>query len=230
MGTPKLNEWCFTLSAAGSYLLLTPELLDDMNNLKSSTMRYPATHKEETRGRIIRAASRRFRGRGENNVAIADLMQELKLTHGGFYKHFSSKQDLFVESIENAFQESAQMLLEAAKRARPGAELKSIIETYLSPEHCGSASEGCPVAALASEVARHPRPVRLRFDKAIRDHARRFLKYLPGSTEAEKMRHFAVLFSGMAGVLSVARAVADDGMRQRILQGAKEFYIRSFCP
>jgi len=228
MTDSKLNEWGFALSQPFEGPL-TPELLDDTNHLKGFTMRYSAMHKEETRDRILRTASRRFRGRGEDDVAIADLMQELKLTHGGFYKHFKSKQDLFAESIDTAFEEGAQMLLEAAKRAKPGTELKSIIETYLSPEHCEQTSEGCPVAALASEVARHPRAVRVRFDKAVRDHAKRFAKFLPGSSEAEKIRNFAVLFTGMAGALSVARAVADDGMRQRILQGAREFYIRSFC-
>jgi TetR/AcrR family transcriptional regulator, transcriptional repressor for nem operon len=208
---------------------LTAEPLDDSNHLKGSTLRYSAKHKEETRDRIVRAASRRFRGRGENAVAIADLMQELQLTHGGFYKHFRSKQDLFAESIDKAFEESAQMLLDAAKRAKTGAELKSIIEMYLSPEHCAQTSEGCPVAALASEVARHPRAIRLRFDKAVQNHAKRFSKFLPGSTETERIRNFGVLFTGMAGALSVARAVADEGMRQRILQAAREFYIQSFC-
>jgi TetR/AcrR family transcriptional regulator, transcriptional repressor for nem operon len=208
---------------------LTAEPLDDSNHLKGSTLRYSAKHKEETRDRIVRAASRRFRGRGENAVAIADLMQELQLTHGGFYKHFRSKQDLFAESIDKAFEESAQMLLDAAKRAKTGAELKSIIEMYLSPQHCAQTSEGCPVAALASEVARHPRAIRLRFDKAVQNHAKRFSKFLPGSTETERIRNFGVLFTGMAGALSVARAVADEGMRQRILQAAREFYIQSFC-
>jgi TetR/AcrR family transcriptional repressor of nem operon len=225
----KSNAWRFALGKAASHLSLTPEPLDDTNHLKSSRMRYSAKHKEETRDRIVRAASRRFRGRGENAVAIADLMQELQLTHGGFYKHFKSKQDLFTESLDKAFEEGAQMLVDAAKRAKPGAELKSIIETYLSPEHCAQTSEGCPVAALASEVARRPRAIRLRFDKAVRDHAKRFAKFLPGSTEAERIGNFAVLFTGMAGALTVARAIADEGMRQRILQAAREFYIQSFC-
>src|SRR5262249_10539345 len=182
MTDSKLNEWGFALSQPFEGPL-TPESLDDINHLKGSTMRYSAKHKEETRDRILRAASRRFRGRGENDVVIADLMQELKLTHGGFYKHFKSKQDLFAESIETAFQDGAQTLTDAAKIAKSGAELKSISETYLSSEHCGQTSEGCPVAALASEVARHPRAVRLRFDKAVRDHAKRFAKFLPGSNE-----------------------------------------------
>jgi TetR/AcrR family transcriptional repressor of nem operon len=200
-----------------------------MSSKGTLTMRYSAKHKQETRDRIVRAASRRFRGRGQNNVAIADLMKELKLTHGGFYKHFASKQALYAESIDKAFEEAAEMLLQAARRARAGMELKSIIETYLSAEHCEDIAEGCPVAALGSEIARYPKALRQRFDKAVQDHATRFAKFLPGSTEAEKRRDFAVLFSGMAGSLSLARAVADERMRQRILEGAREFYIRSFC-
>ncbi|HYR42369.1 MAG TPA: TetR/AcrR family transcriptional regulator [Terriglobia bacterium] len=192
-------------------------------------MRYPEEHKEQTRDRIVRAASRRFRGRGESNVAIADLMQELKLTHGGFYRHFDSKQELFAESIEKALEEGAEKLLSVVKKARPGMELECIIGVYLSPEHCARAAEGCPIAALASEIARHPRAVRVRFDKAVRDFAKRFAKFLPGSTEGERQRNFAVLFSGMSGALSLARAVADEGMRRMILEGARDLYVQSFC-
>ncbi len=229
MSESKTKRLRLTVASPASYASLTPQLLDDMNHPKDSMMRYSAQHKQETRERILRAASRRFRGGGQNDVAIADLMQELKLTHGGFYKHFNSKQDLLAETIDKAFEDGAEMLVQAVKRARPGAELKGIIETYLSPEHCAGVSEGCAVAALATEVARHPRALRLRFDKAVRDHAKRFAKFLPGSTDAEQLRNFAVLFTGMAGALSVARALADEGMRHRILQAAREFYIRSFC-
>ena len=192
-------------------------------------MRYPEEQKQDTHDRIVRAAARRFRSNGETNVAIVDLMHDLKLTHGGFYKHFNSKQDLFVESIDKAFEEAADKLQGEIQAARPGQELRNIIEAYLSPEHCASAGEGCPVAALASEIARQPRAVRARFDKAVRDHASRFAKYLPGSTDGEKRRNFAILFSGMSGALNLARAVSDEDMRKRILEGAKEFYLRSFC-
>jgi TetR/AcrR family transcriptional repressor of nem operon len=206
---------------------LTVARLDDKRHLID--MRYSADHKEATRERIVRTASRRFRGRGENNVAIADLMQELKLTHGGFYRHFESKEDLFAESIAKAFEEGAARLKQVAKNARPGYELKSIIEAYLSPKHCAHTAEGCPVAALAAEIARHPRTVRLRFDRAVRTYADQLARYMPGSTEDEKRRNCAILFSGMAGALSLARAVADESTRQKILEDAKEFYTRSFC-
>jgi TetR/AcrR family transcriptional regulator, transcriptional repressor for nem operon len=192
-------------------------------------MRYSEKHKEQTRERIVRTASRRFRGKGEGNVAIADLMQELKLTHGGFYRHFASKEDLFAESIAKAFEEAAARMRQRLKEARPGTELKTIIETYLSPEHCVHTAEGCPLAALATEAARHPKTVRSRFDKAIQFLSERLSKFIKGSTEEEKRRNVAVLFSGMAGALNLARAVADEETRQRILQDARDFYVRSFC-
>jgi len=192
-------------------------------------MRYPAKQKQETRERIVRAASRRFRGRGEQRVAIADLMRELHLTHGGFYRHFASKEDLFVESIATGFAEIAERHAHAAEAGPPGSELRSIIERYLSPEHCANPAEGCPLAALASEIARHPRASRVRFDRAIHDSMQVLAQFLPGSTEGERQRNCAVLFSGMAGALSLARVVADEEMRQSILQGAREFYIKAFC-
>jgi TetR/AcrR family transcriptional regulator, transcriptional repressor for nem operon len=193
-------------------------------------MRYPAEQKQETHDRIVRAASRRFRRYGESNVAIADLMQELKLTHGGFYKHFNSKQDLFIESIEQAFEEAGGKLDQVTKKAGTGAELRTIIETYLSLEHCSNLDECCPVAAFGPEMPRQPRAVRTHFDAALRNHAQRFAKFLPGSTDAERRRNFGILFSGMSGALGLARAISDEDMKRRILEGAKDFYIRSFCP
>jgi TetR/AcrR family transcriptional repressor of nem operon len=191
-------------------------------------MRYSPEHKQQTRERIVRLASRRFRGRGEEGVAIADLMKELDLTHGGFYRHFDSKEDLFAEGIAMALEEGAQRMLAAAK-ANPGNELKGIIEKYLSPEHCERIAEGCPVAALTADVARRPHSLRLRFQKALEGYKNPLLVYIPGETEREKRHNFMILFSGMSGALSLARAMADEGKRQEILKTAREFYIRAFC-
>jgi TetR/AcrR family transcriptional regulator, transcriptional repressor for nem operon len=192
-------------------------------------MRYPAEQKQETHERIVKAAARRFRRHGESNVAIADLMQELKLTHGGFYKHFDSKQALFIETISHAFEEAAERIEWIVRNARSGTELKSVIGFYLSVAHCSGPDDGCPVAAFSAEMSRQPEAVRKHFDNVLRTYAKRFAKYLPGSTESEKLRNFGILFSGMSGALSLARAVSDSAMRARILEGAKEFYIRSFC-
>jgi TetR/AcrR family transcriptional repressor of nem operon len=191
-------------------------------------MRYPAEHKQETRERIVRAASRQFRGRGEEGVAIADLMQQLHLTHGGFYRHFKNKEDLFGEGITQALEEGAEGMLRVA-RNNPGSELKALIERYLSPEHLVRVAEGCPVAALAADIARHPQAVRMRFQRAIEKSMRPIAAFVPGATDKERRNNLTILFSGMAGALNMARAVADEDRRQEILSAARDFYIRAFC-
>jgi len=193
-------------------------------------MRYSAQQKQETREAIVRAASQHFRERGWDGVAIADLMSKLNLTHGGFYRHFDSKEQLFVEAVEKSFQEITERVKGAVKTAPPGGELKVIIEQYLSLEHCLNPDCGCPIAAFASEIARYPRAVRLKIDRAMRDHLNRMAKYLPGATEDERQRNCLVLLSGMCGAMTMARTVADKKTSQTILQVAREFYIKAFCP
>jgi TetR/AcrR family transcriptional repressor of nem operon len=192
-------------------------------------MRYPAEHKEQTRRRIVRAASRRLRGRGSAGVPITDLMRELRLTHGGFYRHFSNKAQLYAEALADGFEDVGSMLVAAAEQAPRGHELRAIIDAYLSEEHCGRASDGCPFAALISEIGRQPRAVRAAFEGALRAHTRRIGRFLSGATEEERERNFSLLFSGMAGTLSLARATGDRATRRRLLDGAREVYRKAFA-
>jgi len=192
-------------------------------------MRYSADHKQETHRRIVRAASRRFRGHGGGGVAIADLMRELKLTHGGFYRHFNSKEQLFAEALARAVQEAHAKLTTGSDAKNPPSQLRVIIERYLSPWHWANPAEGCPLAALASEMPRQPRAVRAAFDQALKTYMDGIERLLPGKTRPERQRNFLVLFSGMAGTLSLARAVSDEQTRARLLHAAKEFYIEAFC-
>lgn len=89
-------------------------------------MRYSTEHKQETRKRIVRTAARHFRRRGGHGVGIADLMSKLKLTHGGFYKHFDSKEELLAEAIAKAFDETETRFSETVSKAKPGTELKTL--------------------------------------------------------------------------------------------------------
>src|SRR4030095_16114653 len=158
-------------------------------------MRYSAEHKQETRQRIVRAAARRFCRRGGKALAISDLMRVLGLTHGGFYKHFDSKQQLLAEAI-SGFDEMEAGVVDAVSKAKPGAELKMIIEHYLRLESCSNPGAGCPMAALSSEIARYPRPVRVEIDRAMRRRIKRLARFLPGKTGKERERNCLVLMSG----------------------------------
>jgi len=192
-------------------------------------MRYSQEHKRDTRRRILSEASRRFRGHGSEGFSIADLMHDLKLTHGGFYRHFNSKEQLLAEALANAMQHANAKLIAGSDANSPVSQLRVMIERYLSPWHCANPAEGCPLAALASEMPRQPHAVRAAFDRALESYRDGIEKLLPGKSRAERQRNFLVLFSGMAGTLSLARAVSDEQTRARLLHAAKEFYIQTFC-
>src|SRR5438132_5075596 len=96
-----------------------------------SSMRYPAEHKEETRERIVHAASRRFRRAG-TGVGIGQLMKTLTMTHGGFYRHFRSKDELLIEALNKSFTEMHDRREAMLQKAKPGGELEALVEGYLS--------------------------------------------------------------------------------------------------
>jgi TetR/AcrR family transcriptional repressor of nem operon len=190
-------------------------------------MRYPAEHKEQTHERIVKAAARRFRSRGGEGAAIADLMRDLRLTHGGFYRHFGSKEDLFAEAFVHSLDDMGDRMVSIADHATPGTGAKALIEAYFSMEHCADVAGGCPVAALAAEIARRPPRSRGPFLKALRRQVTRMAAYLPGVSEEERIRKAMMLFSGMHGTMTIARAMADDHERRRFLDHAKAFYLEA---
>ncbi len=189
------------------------------------SMRYPTGHKQQTRQRIVKAAARRFRSRGSEGAGIGDLMHDLRLTHGGFYRHFGSKEELFTEAFVQSLKEVASRVLSTVEKAPPGGELKALIDRYLDIAHCNDIAGGCPVAALATELARRPPQARAAFLQVLRNHTALMAKYMPGATEQERMRKASLLFSGMAGTLTLARVIVDDRQRRRFLDDAKKFYF-----
>jgi TetR/AcrR family transcriptional repressor of nem operon len=192
-------------------------------------MRYPREHKQAMRKRIIREAARRFRQQGADGFSIADLMHDLHLTHGGFYRHFKDKNQLFAESLVQSVQDAKSKLTRREGNEGSDSLLRTIIERYLSPWHCANPGEGCPVPALASQIPRQSRKVRDSFDQAVHDYVEGMEKVMPGETPDEQQQNFLVLISGMAGTLNLARAVSDEQTREKLLRAAKEFYIHAFA-
>lgn len=110
---------------------------------------------EENRRRVVDTASRLFREQG-TQVSVADLMKAAGLTHGAFYKQFASKEALVDEATAHAFAELAQRHSAGLERydGQRGAAQQALIDTYLSVEHRDDPADGCPVAALATDIAR----------------------------------------------------------------------------
>lgn len=190
--------------------------------------RTTSAQKTETHHRIIKHAAKAFRAHG-GGVGIGDVMSDLGLTHGGFYRHFGSKDDLFVEAVSEAFEEVAERLVRAAQRAEPGREREAIIDAYLSPEHLAHPETWCAVAALAGDLGRAPLAVRKRLDAAMFAYMQRLAPYMSGATDDERRRNFIVLISGMAGAIMMIRTFGDKQMREQALAMARDYYLVAFA-
>lgn len=191
-------------------------------------MRYRPEHKTETHRKIVSDASRRVRSEGLNGAAVAAVMRDTGLTHGGFYKHFRSKDDLLGESLHQAFGEAVDLLVKAAEQARPESAWKAIVNAYLSPEHCEHPERGCPVAALASEFSRAGRPMKRQIVAEMANYKDRMLRFMPGSRAVDRERAFDVIFSTMVGAVEIARMMPDPAARRKFLASTREFLLRSF--
>lgn len=191
-------------------------------------MRYQPEHKVEVRRKILKDASRRVRAEGITGVAVSSVMRDAGLTHGGFYKHFGSKDDLLTAALSEAFQEVADRLTQAAKKSDPATAWKAIVNAYLSPEHCDHAECGCPLAALAPELARADHEMKAPIRGELIKYKNRMLPLMPGRRVADKERAFFAIFSTMIGAVAIARILPDQAARARVLASAREFLLRSF--
>lgn len=188
-------------------------------------MRYEPDHKRRTRERIVRNAARKLRAEGLSGPGVAGVMKASGLTVGGFYKHFRSKDELLAEAIAQAFSDN-EKLYSSLKTVPREDRWKELVRFYLSPEHCDHPDTGCPVAALAPEIARTKLTVRKRTSGLIKEH--RWLEFMPGASEAERERNFFIILSAMAGAVSIARILTEPADRQKVLAGVRDHLLHSF--
>jgi TetR/AcrR family transcriptional repressor of nem operon len=191
-------------------------------------MRYDAEHKSTIHRKIVKGASRQLRKKGLNGPTVAALMKASGLTHGGFYKHFSSRDDLVVEAVEESLRELTQTLLEAAQHSGPKDAWKAMVATYLSLERCDRFEIGCPIAALASDIARSATQIKQRSSAAILKFRAEILPYMPGRTEEEKRSIFLAVLTSIVGAIVIARTMPDVAVREAILNSTRDRLISSF--
>jgi TetR/AcrR family transcriptional regulator, transcriptional repressor for nem operon len=171
------------------------------------------------RERILDVASGLFREHGFDGIGVADLMKHAGLTHGGFYGHFSSKEDLMAQACDRALAESV------AKWARlcahtDGNPLSAIAKSYLSTRNRDDPGAGCAVAALGADVSRHGPKVRRSFTEGVRSLVEILAKIVPGKSRVAKRRMALTTFASMLGALVLARAVDDPELSEEILNAA----------
>src|SRR5260370_15125018 len=166
----------------GSMVILPSRRKSFILETRKVPMRYAPEHNEATRERILDEASRLVREHGVAAVGLAKIMAEADLTVGTFYTHFDSKEALLREALLRTLQDRH----EALEQALRGGDLEMAVRAYLSPEHRDAPGTGCPVAALASEVGRHPRATRRTFASHVEPTLDALAMWLP-SRRAQRL-------------------------------------------
>ncbi|MBC7859981.1 MAG: TetR/AcrR family transcriptional regulator [Burkholderiaceae bacterium] len=186
----------------------------------------PLSRKEATHERIVEVAARAIRRSGYGGTGVADIMKEAGLTHGGFYAHFESRDDLLAEAGDRAGAESVALAARVAANAPPGLALQAMMKAYLSQEHIGAIETGCPVAALGSEMPRQAPEVRRAATIHIKEMIDLFARQLPDWGQPQAHEEAMALVCALVGTAMVARAVDDPKLSEALCAAA----LKQFTP
>lgn len=166
----------------------------------------------ETRKRIVKAAASEFRAKGIVATGLADLMKAAGLTHGGFYKHFESKDQLVAEACADALRETFGRM-----EAQPN--IKAAVATYLSVQHRDHPGSGCPFAAIGGELARMDAKTR----HVVTEGFVRLVELLASRFRGNDARRRALMAaSAMIGALTMSRVVSDPDLSAEILSAVEQ--------
>jgi TetR/AcrR family transcriptional regulator, transcriptional repressor for nem operon len=181
-------------------------------------MRYEKGRKLATRNRIVEVAAKSFLKEGIDGVSIDRLMAKAGLTHGGFYAHFNSKEDLIHEALDYAI---TRMRAGLATAEGEGG-LENLVRKYLGPMHRAEPERGCPFASLITELIRHNEPTRSILAKELEAYIDFIACHVGCSEESERRQKALQIFGVMMGMLQLARAAPDEAVANRILQAGRE--------
>ncbi|OLP46285.1 TetR/AcrR family transcriptional regulator [Rhizobium oryziradicis] len=172
----------------------------------------------ENRRRILDAASRLFRAKGFDTVTVAEVMQNAGLTHGGFYRHFSSKDDLIGQTLAHCLTMGSDEPF----------DLQAYVAHYLSPEHRDNPDNGCPFAAFAAYVQRQGPDART----VMSDGARTLVSRMAGDQDKRVGKGPSIIGSwvAMVGAMILARAVNDPDLSDRILEETRSLVASTLAP
>ena len=181
-------------------------------------MRVSREQAAENHARIVAVASTLFREKGYDGIGVADIMQAAELTHGGFYGHFKSKDDLAAQASSDALAKSAAKL-EAIAATAGDKVFAELVASYLRRSHCDNAGKGCALTALGNDAARQGKPVRTAFREGLMRLVDILATAVPGTKAARRKRALAAM-AQMVGAVVLARAVDDAALADDILNAA----------
>ena len=184
-------------------------------------MRKSRSEAAETRRRIVETAAVAFRGEGITGAGLSDVMAAAGLTHGGFYRHFDSKDQLAAEAFASAIGSVVDRMAAAASRAPAGEGFDAIIESYLSGSHRDRPATGCPLAALGGEIARGDGATRHAATAGLDHFVDVLAAQLPEPQAPETRDRALGAVSTMVGSLILSRMVDDLDLSEGILRQAR---------
>jgi TetR/AcrR family transcriptional repressor of nem operon len=170
-------------------------------------VRYSNDHKAETRKRVLHEAGREVRSKGPAHIAVGAVMKRVGLTHGGFYSHFSSKEELVNEAVDTMFADALDRSDRLAGTGRPQEALRRHIDLYLSPMHRDAPERGCPLPTLAGDIARATPAARERFADGVAMIMRRLTDAVSALEVEEPEVHASAILSQMVGAIALSRVV-----------------------
>ncbi|CAM2156854.1 TetR/AcrR family transcriptional regulator, transcriptional repressor for nem operon [Pararobbsia alpina] len=185
-------------------------------------MRKSKLETAETRRRIVEVAARRFRSQGIHATGLSDLMSEAGLTHGGFYRHFESKDQLVAEACGVGFESVIEAFEDAASKAAEGEAFKSIVGSYVSTSHRDSTTGGCPIAGMGSELAHGDEATRAAAAKGFNDMVDVLAKRIRRRNADASHSDAVFAMAAMIGAVTLSRIIADPEASASVLQTVKQ--------
>lgn len=185
-------------------------------------MRKSRLETAETRRRIVEVAAGEFNAKGIHATGLADVMASAGLSHGGFYRHFDSKDQLVAEACEVGFS-GIIGALEAATDGRNGAEgFKAVVHAYMSTAHRDTPERGCPLAGMGSELARADETTRATATRGFDELVEMLAKRIGTPDEAVDRSRAAFALAAMIGTLTISRIIADSDASASLLEDVKQ--------
>jgi TetR/AcrR family transcriptional repressor of nem operon len=181
-------------------------------------MGHSRANKRRHHEQIVGVAASRFREDGIGMVGVADLMHGAGLTHGGFYRHFESRDELVGEAVERALHDGGQAMARVAES--PDDPLAAVIDAYLSVTHRDSLGTSCAVTTLAADVARSNPRARTAYTSQVNVYIDMLVQLLPPEHTDQRRAAAITALSTLVGAVSMARAVADEALSREILASA----------
>src|SRR5690242_19063328 len=185
-------------------------------------MRYDREHKQRTREKVVHEAAIAIREHGPDGIGVADLMAKAGLTHGGFYAHFKSKDELVAEAIAHMFDDRYEIFRKCMEGVEPAQGLAAYIDGYLSVRHRNRLHRGCPLPSLSGDLARLPAAARKRFEAGTRRITDAMADVLRMMKHRRPDALATSVLSEMVGAMAIARAVSSSELSEQILKAARD--------